>query len=199
MDIYNHPSIEEVEIDGARIPEINIINNPNLLDMYSNDLRVDELILSGNPSFKTFRFMDLTITDISITNNVNLVSFGGEGFSYTGDLDLSSNQNLERISVIASGSEFKSLKTSSLTKLKVILLSNPFLSTMDFTDNAQLETLIILGSLITSLDAASKPNLVELDVRGPNNICIKVSQDQLDNIPIGWTKDPDDVYSLSCE
>ena len=32
----------------------------------------------------------------------------------------------------------------------------------------------------------------------PNFVCIKVNQDQLNNPPGRWQKDPEDVYSLDC-
>ncbi|MEN8788974.1 MAG: hypothetical protein ABF295_05620 [Flavobacteriaceae bacterium] len=115
-------------------------------------------------------------------------------------LDLSSNIKLKFI--FANGNQLTSLNLSNLTILEKLDMDSNQLTILDISSNPSLQLLSIANNELEAIDISTILDVVQLnDFAIENNPlnCIKVNQDQLDNIPSQWTKDTEDTYSLDCE
>lgn len=75
---------------------------------------------------------------------------------------------------------------------------NP-IGNFDLSGFLNLQNLTLLNCDLTSLDVSNNPNLESIDVRENQLSCIRVSQEQLDNIPQDWNTDSGVDFSLECK
>jgi hypothetical protein len=114
-------------------------------------------------------------------------------------LDLSSNTKLKFI--FASGNQLTSLNLSNLVILEKLEGDNNQLTMLDISTNPSLQLLSLANNELEAIDISTILDVVQLnDFAIENNPlnCIKVNQEQLDNLPTQWTKDTEDTYSLVC-
>ena len=77
-------------------------------------------------------------------------------------------------------------------------LARTDLTWVDVSGYTALDSLVVTGSPLDSLDVSNNVNLRILEATNLPLGCIQVNQNQYDNIPGGWTKDPDTGYSTDC-
>jgi Leucine-rich repeat (LRR) protein len=115
-------------------------------------------------------------------------------------LDLSSNIKLKFI--FAKGNQLTSLNLSNLTILEKLDADNNQLTMLDISSNLSLQLLSLASNELEDIDISTILDVVQLnDFAIENNplTCIKVNQDQLDNLPMQWTRDTEDTYALDCD
>ena len=137
------------------------------------------------------------ITDITgIGDFKNLENLVVEGNSLA-RLDLTNNSNLKFL--YAMDNELTFINVLNLDNLEQLEAQNNNLSSMDVSTNPVLFVLRLANNDIASLDVSGNPQINRLSIEDNPLTCIQVSQAQLDNIPLEWTKDIDDTYALDCE
>ncbi len=158
--------------DAEYVTNLNVdnpITNKNLPLVYS---KIKDL--TGLESFPNLRRLDcfdneITKIDLSQSSSLSFLNCGENNIQH---LDVSGNKNLTYISC----------DSNALTSL---ILGK----------NTSLESLYASYNKLTTLDVSNCPNLKNMDVSGNKITTIIVSKEQLANIPEGWYKDEDTVYT----
>ena len=91
-------------------------------------------------------------------------------------LNLGTNPDLEKVGL--SGNRMREFNTGPYPKLQLLTL---------------------IDNQVSELDVSGCPDLFDLAVEGNPLQCIQVSAGQINPIRPRWTKDPEDVYSESCQ
>ncbi len=113
------------------------------------------------------------------------------------NLDLRSNTAL--LFVWVEDNELESINVDGLTLLEKIGADRNQLTQIDVSNNTALQLLNVPENLIEGINVSNNSALSDFNVTGNPLDCILVSPEQLDNIPLDWTKDAEDNYSLDCE
>ena len=97
--------------------------------------------------------------------------------------------------------DLKSIDVSNLKKLETLYIYSNDLKSIDLQNNKNLKALHIqLNDLQETLDVSMIDNLKELEVEGnPSLTCIKVNQNQLDNLAANWKYSSSVSLSLTCD
>ena len=147
---------------------------------------------------------DLVVEDKGITNLQGI-----EDFSMLEGLWLADNQissldvtaNTELLFVFVRNNGLENLNVSGLTSLEKIEANNNALENLDISDNNALQQLTLNNNLLQSIDISNIPGTTQLNTFSIEDNpldCIRVNEEQLNDIPAQWTKDMDDVYALDC-
>ncbi|MGB5238330.1 MAG: hypothetical protein WBM43_03105 [Flavobacteriaceae bacterium] len=148
--------------------------------------------------------VNLVLEDKGITNLTGIEDFNAlEGLwlaenGLTG-LDVSNNPNL--LFCFVRDNNLQNLDVSGLTQLEKIEANGNVLVSLDISDNVSLQQLSLHDNLLESIDISNVPGTIQLNTFSIENNpldCIQVNEEQLNDPPVQWTKDPGDTYSLDC-
>ncbi|WP_194551982.1 thrombospondin type 3 repeat-containing protein [Zobellia nedashkovskayae] len=184
-------SLESITLNlsGHETTDVIVANNPNLQYLFMIDGGVKSFEISNNPKLEgLLYFEDVSISNLTISNQPNIESF----FCNTcgvNNIVMTNNLNLKDFSL--------DMNTGNLRTLK--MRGNPRFVYLPATLYNNLEVLNIQDGFFSSMDLSANINLTELDIRNNPLTCIKVNQDQLDNIPSTWIKDDEAIYSTDCD
>ena len=97
-------------------------------------------------------------------------------------------------------SNLSSLNISNNNLLQVLSISISNITSLDISQKINLIELYAANTALNTLDISNNPELVRCYTTGNtgNLTCIKVNQTQLDNIPSGFSKDENVIYSTDC-
>jgi len=184
--------------EGVRIEALKAINNSAIKRISFEKSNVGSIFISGNTNLESFGTFDTNVEEAVIRNNMSLkgLSFSDSGLK---NLDFSNNPALEFLKLkLLNDIEFP-LDLVTYPNLEFVEIRNYFLSSsIDFSNNTLLETLILSNSGLTALDVSNNTGLLFLEAFSNSLTCIKLNQEQFDNIPSGWSKSSDATYSLEC-
>jgi len=168
-----------------------------LIDLNLDD-KIDGLVVTSNIQDVTELILDNKgISDLTgISDFRELENLVVEGNSLV-RLDLDENSKLKFI--FAKENELTFINVQNLDILEKIEAQDNNLSSMDVSTNPALQLLLLANNDVAALDVSGNGQLNTLSVEGNPLTCIQVSQSQLDNIPMNWTKDAEDSYALDCE
>ena len=148
---------------------------------FVRDLLLDDRGINSLEGIEDFT----ALVNLQVRNN-NLTS-----------INLSSNRDL--LFLWAENNNISSLNLGTNPDLEKVALSGNRMRAFDTGPYPQLQLLTLIDNQVTSLDVSGCPDLFDLAVEGNPLQCIQVSPQQIDPIRPRWTKDPEDVYSESCE
>ena len=96
--------------------------------------------------------------------------------------------------------DLKTIDVSNLKKLETLHIYSNDLKDINLQNNKNLKALHIqLNDLQETLDVSMVDNLQKLEAEGnPNLTCIKVNQNQLDNLAANWKYSNSVSLSLTC-
>lgn len=152
----------------------------------SNIEEITELILNGLGISDLSGIQDFSDLETLIVDDNNLTR-----------LDVFQNTKLKF--VFAKNNLLTFINVQNLAILEKIEAQNNSLSSMDVSTNLALQLLQLADNDVAALDVSNNTQLNTLAIEGNPLTCIRVSQAQLDNIPMNWTKDAEDSYALDCE
>ena len=187
--LINNSNLISLGIDIIA-PEAIIINNEKLKNIRVFDFaKFMNLEISNNPSIEDLQttLEDLTVENLIVSNNRSLKNFFCV-FCRIDNVSFSNNNNLMSISL--------DVNTDLVKTYEVI--NNQNLINLNLSGFTNLSTLNLENSSLIALDVSENNALTTLNAVGSPLSCIEVNQNQLDNIPVGWSKDQDDIYSLDC-
>lgn len=180
LNVNDNNSLTEIDLEDATFNSVNVTGNSALVSFKDFDGALEKVIIANNPLLNSIVLNSREIGSLDFSENTSLDIFGMrilQDVNYP--LDFSTCTNLTSISIGGNDGRFLSI---------------------DVTENELLESLNVSDSGLAVLDVSNNANLVELDASF--NIgsltCIQVSQEQIDNIPSDWTKDPTTNYSRQC-
>ena len=176
VDISKNKNLETLELLDTRFSSLNVNGNLNLKNLYLANTGISDFNISKNKNLETLYFFDNSSVTLDVSKNANLVSLT-TNTSHFNSMDLSHNKNLKIVHIDDAGEGPDSLDIFKLPSIT---------------------SLFIADAELTSLDISKNINLVEMNITGNPLTCIKVNKKQLDNIPAGWVKDAEDIYSLDC-
>jgi uncharacterized repeat protein (TIGR02543 family) len=196
--------------DTCRLSEITSIDY-RTMTLWGGITSGDEgtLDLNNFCNLEILKIWNYMFKNLNLDNNTKLkhIEFNGSSEAYwIINLDLSNLSDLEVLAAPRLGGgnneyPLQSLDISSNDKLKTLRLGRDGIYQINTHSSAQtsLSSLEVWG-ITSSIDVSNYPNLntllVENDYR---NICIQVSQEQLDNIDsLNFYKDFRDTFSLNC-
>ncbi len=147
---------------------------------------------------------DLVVEDKGITDLTGIDDFTMLEGLWLADnqlttLDVTSNSNL--LFLFARDNDLTEVNVSGLVDLEKIEVNGNELVSLDITDNTALQELFLHDNLLEAIDISNIPGTIQLNRFSVENNpldCIKVNQDQLNDIPTQWTADPEDTYALDC-
>ena len=146
-------------------------------------------------------FLDLNscnlISSIDVSNNIKLVELRAS-YNKLSSIDLTLNNDIKHLYL--SGNELNEIDLSNLENLETLFINQNALENISLDNNKALKKLhICCNDLQGTVDVSMIDNLVELEIEGNSNLnCIKVNQNQLDDLMVNW-KVPDNVtVSLDC-
>ena len=148
--------------------------------------------------------MDLVLEDKGITDLTGIEDFAMLEGLWLADnqlttLDVTTNSNL--LFVFVRNNNLTALDVSGLVGLEKIEANGNELTSLDISDNTALQQLSLHDNLLEAIDISNIPGNTQLNTFSIENNpldCIKVNEDQLNDIPAQWTSDPEDTYALEC-
>lgn len=191
-------NLESLEFSNS-VGALSVTSNNSLTNIFLEDALNNSIMISGNSKLTSFYTFDGHLGDVSITNNPALKSISFETIIID-SLTFSNNPALERFFLKPLNDIDFPLNFSTYSNLKDVELGyNGQFSSIDVSNNFLLERLFLENTGLTSLDISNNNLLSTFWADyNPSLTCIKVNQEQLDNIPSGWTKNPEANYSLDC-
>jgi len=211
IDVSSNVDLEILALAGNSLSAIDVLNNTKLKELRlrnvcseCSSMQISSIDLSNNSVLEYVDFYRNSIVSIDVSNNPKLKFLGLNNLtSFDGNIDVSNNPDLEEI-VCSCGAS--SIDVSNNLELKSLSMANNSLTQIDVSNNTKLLKLDLINNRLNSLDVSNNPLLSILNASGNSNIdlgenldCIKVSSDQLANIPSDWTKDESTEYSLNCD
>lgn len=196
---------DPVMMEDDNIPVIAMTDIPDLeferalIELGFDDVE-DGKVVNSNISDVT----DLVIESKGISDLQGIEAFTMlEGLWAKDNLLTSINvsQNLKLKFLFVAENDITSIIVNDLSDLEKIEADDNSISSIDISDNVSLQLLTVTNNLLTSLDVSFITDVVQLNRLAVENNpleCIKVNEDQLNNIPGQWTKDTEDVYALDC-
>lgn len=201
--------------DTCRLAEITTINYPNMTLGWSGYTTGDSgsLDLSNFCNLESLTISNYIFKSLNLDNNTKLkyIELTGSIQAYwIQNIDLSNLTDLEELYAYrlgGGGNEYplQSLDISKNNKLKQLKVGNSsngdgIYQIITHSSSQSNLTALEVYNITSSIDVSNYPNLNLLNVQNGNrNICIQVSQDQLDNIgSLNFYKDFRDTFSLNC-
>ena len=191
-------------------------------DSGDNDVAVSERILIPDAAFEQ-ALIDLNfdneldgavdksrvdfVTDLIIDNKEISDLTGIAGFDALVNLNVRNNQltevdvsdNSNLLFVWAEDNRLESIDVDGLSSLEKLGLDRNVLVQLNVNSNSSLQLLTASDNRINAIDVSNNGALTDFTIENNPLNCILVSQAQLDAIPLDWTKDDNDSYSLDCE
>lgn len=196
--------------DTCRLSEITTIDY-RTMTLWEGITSGDEgtLDLSNFCNLEILKIWNYQFKNLNLNNNTKLkhIEFGGSSYAYwIINLDLSNLSDLEVLVAERLGGgnneyPLQSLDITNNNNLKTLRLGGDGIYQINTHSSAQTSlTSLEVWGITSSIDVSNYPNLNFLNVQNDNrNICIQVSQDQLDNISsLNFYKDNRDTFSLNC-
>ena len=201
--------------DTCKLSQITSINYTNMNSGWTGFTTGDEgsLNLADFCNLESLTISNYIFKSLNLDNNTKLkyIELTGSIQAYwIENLDLSNLTDLEELYAYrlgGGGNEYplQSLDISTNNKLKQLKVGNPqngdgIYQIVTHSSSQTNLTDLEVYNITSSIDVSNYPNLNYLKVENNNrNICIQVSQDQLDNIgSLNFYKDFRDTFSLNC-
>ena len=170
-----------------------------LIELNLDDVEDGSVLASRIEDIETLSLEGKGITDLSgIVGFRSLVSLLISNNELT-TLDVSGNPDLKFL--FATNNLLTSLDVSGLGILEKLGVENNDITQLDISDNTSLQLLSLANNSLEAIDISIIPNSVQLNTFSVENNpleCIKVNDQQLNDIPGQWTKDEADIYALEC-
>lgn len=228
LDLGDLTTLLRLDCRHNQLTSLNLGNNPDLWLLTSGYNQLSSLDLSTSTGLIDFTCNNNQLTTLDVSNNILLGSIYCENNQLTSitfganpdlltlkcnnnqitSLDLSAFLKLSYINVsdnpltsyIGPGGARKSVTdvNDPATDLLYLKLARTNLTWVDVSGYTALDSLVVTGSLLDSLDVSNNVDLRILEATNLPLGCIQVNQNQYDDIPEGWTKDPDTGYSTDC-
>lgn len=173
--IEDFEALVNFECSSNDLDTLDVSFNQNLLFLTCANNNLTSLIMpEASPVFRELFANDNNLTHLEITN-------------YAGVAWISATNNqLTSVDLSGSNVEF------------VTSFENNLLSEINL-EGAVIEYLVLSNNNFSSLDLSEHPELETFfALDNPNLECIKVSQEQLDNIPGSWNIDATTDYAIDC-
>ena len=208
INTNNNPDLVQFHIDANEVvPELNFEENIKLQALTIADISIEGSIGNQETDFISLEnlvdleFLDLNscnlISSIDVSNNIKLVELRAS-YNKLSSIDLTLNNDIKHLYL--SGNELNEIDLSNLENLETLFINQNALENISLDNNKALKKLhICCNDLQGTVDVSMIDNLVELEIEGNSNLnCIKVNQNQLDDLMVNW-KVPDNVtVSLDC-
>ncbi len=191
---------QEEELENTPPPETTAIADPAfeqaLIDL-NFDEELDGEILNSRITIVTSMILDdKGITNLSgIANFVNLENLSVRQNQLTA-IDVSKNTKLKFL--WAEDNQLSQITLNSLSVLEKVGADRNELTSIDVADNIALQLLTVSNNQLTTIDVSANNELTQFIVSSNPLDCIKVNQTQLNAIPLDWSKDEADSYTLEC-
>ena len=165
------------------------------------DLDLDDKVDGTVVTSKILGIQNLILDDLGITDLRGIEDFNDlENLSVNDNalvrLDVSDNSKLKF--VYADNNALTFINVQDLAILEKISAPGNVLTSMDTSTNPALQLLVLNDNDIEISDVSMNAALNTFSIENNPVSCIRVSADQLANIPLNWTKDAGDTYSEDC-
>lgn len=168
-----------------------------LIDLSFDDEIDGEVLNSQIQVVVNLNVDDKGITDLTgIKNFTKLENLSVRNNQLT-NLDVSSMNTIKFI--WAEDNALESLNLGGLTILEKVGADRNALVTLSVTENQALQFLTLSSNELVSIDVTTNNALTDFTVVDNPLNCILVNQNQLNDIPVDWSKDEEDSYALDCE
>ncbi|GEM_PF-5356980 len=155
--------------------------------------------LTGIEGFKSLKILICdfnNLTTLNLSQNLNLTHVCCIGNRLT-SIDVSKNKNL--LYLYCKCNLLESLNVSNNTKLVHLDCYDNNLNRLDISNNTALTCLFCNRNKLSSLDLSNNIKLTHLKTNYNLDLaCVKVSENQLNDLPSGWFEDDYTNYQIVC-
>ncbi|SKB81720.1 thrombospondin type 3 repeat-containing protein [Maribacter arcticus] len=206
LEIVNHNSLEALSLyDIGSSVTLNVSNNNSLNSISVGRGNYESISITQNPALNNTIYLgNMVANSLEIINNQELPRIQIYAMDQLSRIDIANNLALTGISISNShiNASLDVSTNTNLTNLEIPYYDGGGnIYALNISNNTLLERLDIRWNQIQSLDVSHIVNLAYLGTIGNPLTCIKVNQEQLDQVPniwAIWDKDEEDVYSLNC-
>lgn len=149
------------------LPSINVTQNPALEELIFYDSYVTTVDVSQNPLLRVFDAFGTRCGNMDFTNNPWLEIIDMES-SYANDITLGTHPNLTYLSLVEYGGSdglITALDLTACTNLEFLkFVDQTALTTIDLSNNTQLETVIFRNCGLVELDLSAAVNLTSAKI-----------------------------------
>lgn len=207
VDTYNNENLINFAIDNNTVvPLLDFSNNNDLRALAIPNIPAGGSIGSGEDAYidiqnlTDLQFLDIPSCDfvsVDLSNNTNLEELRAS-FNKLESIDLKNNNKLKRLYLASNN--LTVIDIGNLTDLEELFIYSNKLKTIDLSNNTKLQSLHIHNNILEGvLDISMIENLQELEIESnPNLTCLKVNQNQLDNLVSSWKYDSNLNIDLDC-
>jgi len=175
LDVSNNPELTVLDCSNNALTQLDLTNSPKLEDLFCGDNNLNVLNVLANPELATLYCDHNALTDLDISSNTKLEDLYCSNNSLNA-LDVSANPAL--IVLDCGNNNIPELDVSDCTELTALGCSNNTLTseTLQIPDDlSKMETIVISGNDIASIDLSTATNLMALFVNDTNLSTLDVS------------------------
>ena len=132
--------------------------------------------------------------DISRNQNLEVLSVGNNNLTF---IDISNNPSLQMLHI--PNNNIYGIDISNNLALDDLDFSNNYIGYLDLSNHPLLVRLLLDNCGIDYIDVSAINNLQEFSILNNPVGCIRVTEEQLNNIPEGWQKGSEASYVIDCE
>ncbi len=174
-----------------------------IYDFRCNSNQLTKLDVSHNEGLLFLYCQINNLTNLDVTQNTDLYQLHCANNKL---INLNMTKNIELDFLNCEENPLENLDISRNIKLKSLICASNKLNSLNITQNIKLDWFVCNNNQLTNLDVSNCPNLGMRKggygfscKNNPNLTCIKVNQEQLDNMSErDWQKDDTATYSTDC-
>ena len=205
LNIIAHPTLENIFLKQCSIQNMEVSGNSNLIELsLTQGASVQNLLFSENPLAETISIFESGWINAIISSNPRLTSIANDDNHFGTTTRITNNQSLAEINwVNGSFGDTTFANNPNLTSVTIFFCNT---RTLDISQNPSITSLSLGETSFESLDLSNN-NLTNFSISHdpPSRVdhelltCIKVNQEQLDNIPATWEKEDSMNYAIDCQ
>lgn len=210
LDFSGNIKLTNIYLEIPSVETIDLTQNSMLVTVFIQEAKVESYDFSPNPLLRAFEITGGSLKTIDLSSNMNLVGFQIDNNPLE-SIILGDNNNLQDIRIY--GDEIQpsesvripltDIDLSKLPNLKLLHITQTKVSTVDLSNNKELNDVVFFDNDLNSLNISENVKIREFDARANNELtCIEIGEYHLEKIseyPNSWQKDDSAEFSLDCQ
>lgn len=206
INVTNYNNLKYLDVSSTGITSVDLTQNTNLLGYYHNYVNLTGLNLTNNLNLKYLSVYDCGLTSLNLSNNVFLEQLWMGGNSIPTNFNFSIFPNLTLLNIYSpnAGFKFSTIDLSNNLNLNYLYLFDNLLTDLDLSQHTNLFQVELNSNQLTSfrIDNGNNVNLQRLFIyNNPNLSCAQVDDVTYADTQVTngvWFKDATTTFSTDC-